>query len=87
MEDIKIKDEDVPRLIIDLLIKNSIQLKILQDLMIMTLGATSPDQNRDTIVKDVSNSLVENYKKERGVLLTEIYKQYGHIDLEGLYKK
>jgi len=72
------------RLAIDLLIKNSVQLKVLQDLMIMTLGAIARPEDRDTLIQGISSSLVKNHEIAKDVLLTEIYKQYGHIDIEGL---
>lgn len=84
MDTINIKDEDMGKLIVELLVKNSVQLKILQDLMIMTLGASCPDQTRDSVLRAVSSSLVANHKKERDALLEVIFRQYGHIDLEGL---
>jgi hypothetical protein len=84
MDNVNIKNEDFIRLTIDLLIKNSAHLNVLQDLMILTIGAVSPQQNRDTILKGIASSLAENHKKAKDALLTEIYKQYGHIDLEGL---
>ena len=84
MNDIKIKNEDVPRLMIDLLMKNVAETQALRELIILQIGAAAPSQNRDKVVTGIGKGFPDRYKKLYNDLKEEIYKQYGHIDLEGL---
>ncbi len=84
MDNIQIKNEDTSRLIIDLLIRNSAEIASIKELLIMQAGANAPVQNRDTIVQQIQTGAVQRYQYHYKRLKEEIYKQYGHIDLEGL---
>ena len=84
MEDINIKNDDIPKLIIDLLIKNSCAVTVLTEMFILQTGATTPADRRDQVVQDLYNGMVARTKELREIVKEEIFKQYGHIDLEGL---
>ena len=84
MDNIQIKNEDVGRLIIDLLIKSIAETQALRELVILQVGAAAPPQNRDKVVQDIGKGFPNRYNQLREALKEDIYKQYGHIDLEGI---
>ncbi len=84
MKTIDIKNEDVPRLLIDLLIKNTCEIQSLKELIILQTSAASPLENRDKVLKGLTTGSIDRVSALREILKEEIYKQYGHIDLEGL---
>lgn len=84
MDNLKIKNEDISRLIIDLLIKNIAETQALRELIILQVGAAAPPQNRDKVLQDLAKGFPIRYNELYNTLKEEIWKQYGHLDLEGL---
>lgn len=84
MENITIKNEDFPRLIVDLLIKNTCAITALTEMFVLQAGSITAPDRRDQVIHDLYSGMLARTKELRETISEEIFKQYGHIDLEGL---
>ena len=84
MDDIRIKNEDIPKLIIDLLIKNSCAITALTEMFVLQAGASAAVDKRDQVIHDLYQSVEMRKLELREIIKEDIFKQYGSIDLEGL---